>query len=362
MHPPYRLLLLVCAVGIAVSHGPTDTTRKIGTLRQVGWNKRSAGLSRIILYRVYRGWWDRAAIVPPYDLLLSKLEDRFEPFIASVGHWRRQWSRCENRQVTDGVWRNDYAKAMKAAEDQQKMLFIYFCDACGDGACNRFKAETLDSPAVRQKLKNYVCVQVPLDAKITVDGHEVRLLDHPAYREMLGRSGIAIVDFRSSDPNLHGLVVSMFPITERLQYTPERMAVILDLPPGTLTQRTLIYAVRIHPEKPASTSGQPDSNLLKEAESQARYQADVHVQGHQQWGTRFQRIIARLPGGLTAREVCAESWPGENLVEAAIECVRCWRLSDGHWSAVRSPSRFFGYDMKRGSNGIWYATGIVGIR
>jgi hypothetical protein len=63
---------------------------------------------------------------------------------------------------------------------------------------------------------------------------------------------------------------------------------------------------------------------------------------------------------MTASEVCAESWPGENLVEAAVECVRCWRLSQGHWSAVRAAHRLFGYDMKRGSNGIWYATGIFG--
>jgi hypothetical protein len=257
---------------------------------------------------------------------------------------------------------DDYARAMAAAEDQHKMLFIYFCDACGDGACNRFKSETLDSPVVRQKLHNYICVQVPIDTTITVEGKKVRLLDHSAFREMLGRSGIAIVDFRSVDPILYGAVVSTFPITDSLRYTAEQMAVILDLPPGTLTQRTLIYAVRVHPDRPASASSRLDANLLHEAEDHSRYQAAVEVLGHQAWGTRFQRIVARLPAGLTAREVCAESWPGQNLVEAAIECVRCWRLSSGHWSAVGSPSRFFGYDMKRGGNGIWYATGIVGIR
>jgi hypothetical protein len=203
---------------------------------------------------------------------------------------------------------------------------------------------------------------VPPDASITVDGQMVKLLQHPAFQEMLRRPGIAIVDFRTSDVKLRGTVVSTFPITERLSYTPEQMAVILDLPPGTLTQRTLIYAVRIHPEHPASTNSEPSLDLFNEAESQSQYQADIRVQGHHQWGSRFQRIISRLPGGGTAREVCAESWPGENLVEAAIECVRCWRLSDGHWSAVRSPNRYFGYDMKRGSNGIWYATGIFGIR
>ena len=229
-------------------------------------------------------------------------------------------------------------------------------------AVQPFKAETLDDPRVRRKLQDYVCVQLPLDAKITVDGKEVTLLEHAAFHEMLGRPGIAIVDFRSSDRQAAGAVVSTFPITEKLWYTPEQMAVILDLPPGTLTQRTLIYAVRIHPDKPASTDGELSPDLLEEAQSHSQYQADIRLQGHHFWESRFQRIVARLPGGLTAREVCAESWPGENLVEAAIECVRCWRLSDGHWSAVRAPNRCFGYDMKRGSNGVWYATGIFGAR
>jgi hypothetical protein len=259
-------------------------------------------------------------------------------------------------------WQSSYAQAMAAAEQEKKMLLVYFCDTRGNDPCNRFKRETLDHPEVQAKLRDYVCVQVTLSATICVDGQEVVLLKHAAFQEMLGRPGIAIVDFRSANPKLHGAVVSVFPITERLWYTPERIAIILDLPPGTLTQRTLIYAVRIHPEKPASTNGQPLGDLLAEAESHAQYQATIRTQGHQQWGSRFQRIIGRLPGGGTAREVCAESWPGENLVEAAIECVRCWRFSTGHWSAVHASNRYFGYDMKRGNNGVWYATGIFGIR
>jgi hypothetical protein len=137
------------------------------------------------------------------------------------------------------------------------------------------------------------------------------------------------------------------------------MAVILNLPPGTLTQRTIIFAVRIHPDKPASTDGEVLPVLLEEAQEHSQYQANIRQQGHQFWDSRFRRILARLPGGISPREVCAESWPGENLVEAAVECVRCWRTSSGHWSAVRAQQRFCGYDMKRGANGVWYATGIV---
>lgn len=255
-------------------------------------------------------------------------------------------------------WLDNYAKAMDQAERQDKMMFVYFCDCSDGGHCDRFWAETLQDDKVQQKLQDYVCVRLPLKAKITVQGKKIVLLDHDAFAEMQGKPGIAIIDFRSHGSPLRGSVVSMFPITDSLQYTSEQMAVILDLPQGTLTQRTLIYAVRIHPERPASTEGRASSVLLEEAESHSQYQADIRLQGHHQWGSRFPRIVSRLPGCMGAKEVCAESWPGQNLVDAALECVSSWRQSSGHWGAVRSNHRFFGYDMKRGNNGVWYATGI----
>jgi hypothetical protein len=258
-------------------------------------------------------------------------------------------------------WHDDYTRAVREAEHQGKMLLVYFCDPGGDCDCNRFKAETLDDALVCSKLQDYVCLQARLDASIIVDGKSVVLLSHPAFKEMLGKPGIAIIDYRRRDSQVYGAVVSAFPISRRLWYTPEKMAVILDLPAGTLTQRTLIYAVRTHPDKPASTEGEASSYLLEEAQKQSQYQADIHLQGHHFWESRFHRISDRL-NGLSTREVCAESWPGQNLIEAAIECVHCWRLSDGHWSAVRAHQSVFGYDMKLGSNGIWYATGILGGR
>jgi hypothetical protein len=268
----------------------------------------------------------------------------------------------EDNPPPEICWHTDYRRAMDVAEEQGKMLLIFFYDPHDGGPSERFEAETLGDPRVRRELQDYVCARLPLETRIVVEGEEQTLLKHEAFREMLGRPGVAILDFAHPDDKDYGYVVSTFPLTHKLWYGPKQMQVILDLPPGTLTQRTLIYAVRTHPDKPASTDGQLDANLLKEAESHSQYQARIRLQGHHRWAARFPRINALLPPGLTAREVCAESWPGENLVEAAIECVRCWRLSSGHWSAVRARQRFFGYDMKRGSNGVWYATGIFGGR
>ncbi len=258
-------------------------------------------------------------------------------------------------QAVKVAWETDYGRAMDLANRQQKMLVIFFHNP-SDPQSQRLQTETLENADVQQKLLDFVCLRLPLDAKATADDKEIVLLQHSSLSEMLGRPGVAIADFAHADPKLHGCIVSVFPLTGSLFYGPAQMQVILDLPPGSLTQRTLIYAVRIHPEKPASALGRPDDRLLAEAESASQYQASIRIQGHHGWNARFPRIAAMV-GGLP-REVCAESWPGQRLVESAIECVRCWRLSSGHWSAVQARNRAFGYDMKLGSNGVWYATGI----
>ncbi len=263
-------------------------------------------------------------------------------------------------------WLSDYGKAVRTAQSEGKMLLVYFCTPGGQAPCNRFQAEVLAHPEVQKRMERYVCVQACLNTTITTrtggQRRQVRLIEHEVFDEMLGRPGIAIVDYAHRGAPYYKRVVSTFPITQKLWYTPEKMQAILDLPPGTLTQRTLIYAVRTHPERPRSTEGNFCSYLTEEAAEHSRYQARILRQGHHFWDTRFQRITRFLPGGLVASEVCAESWPGERLVEAAVECVRSWRHSSGHWGAVLAQHDVYGYDMKRGANGVWYATGIFGKR
>ncbi|MEN6495119.1 MAG: thioredoxin family protein [Thermoguttaceae bacterium] len=261
-------------------------------------------------------------------------------------------------QAAPVAWLTDYADATAAAKRDAKMLLVFF--TANDPRCTQFEAQTLSDPQIAAKLQGFVRVKLPVDTKIRGENQDIELIQHRAFAEMLGKPGLAILDFTHKDAPYYGCVVSTFPFLERFQYTPREMAVILDLPPGTLTQRTLIYAVRIHPERPASANGTLDPHLVSEAHGSADYQASIGRQGHHFWETRFHRINNLLPFGLLASEVCAESWPGEGLLQAAIECVRCWRTSPGHWGAVSQPHQVYGYDMKRGPNGIWYATGIFG--
>ena len=123
--------------------------------------------------------------------------------------------------------------------------------------------------------------------------------------------------------------------------------------------RMLIYAIRLHPESPRSTSGASSPVLCEAAAEHSRRQASLGRQGHQRWESRFHRIWAQV-GGRPPVEVCAESWPDELLLTACLGCVHAWRQSAGHWQVVAGNHPLFGYDIRRGKNRIWYATGIFG--
>jgi hypothetical protein len=256
-------------------------------------------------------------------------------------------------------WEDDYARALARAEKERRMLLVYFQGENRDDVQRQFESDALTNAKVRRKLARFVLARLPARTKVQVGGEQVELLKHPSFEAMYGRQGFAIVDASDKESQQFRHVVSAFPLSQRRRFDERRMGVILDLPKGTLTQRTLIYAVRMHDERPASTDGSFSTILASEAESHSQHMADIDVQGHHNWGHRFQRISAKL-GGMAAQEVCAESWPGQELVDAAEECVSSWRQSSGHWGAVSARQPMFGYDMKLGSRAVWYATGIFG--
>lgn len=261
-------------------------------------------------------------------------------------------------------WLTNYGEAMAQADRQVKMLLIHFYDPANPKQSERVEQDLAENLEVRERLERYVLVRLPLDATIQVHGKPLKLLDHKAYIHLQKGQGVVIIDYANPQSEHYGQVVSALPFKtgKYYRYHGEHIPVLLDLPAGTLTQRTLMFAVRIHPEAPASTKGVKHPHLIAEAKSHSNYQAEIGVQGHHHWDTRFQRIGQKLPGGLMAQEVVAESWPNETLIDAAVDCVASWRQSPGHWGAVKRRQPLFGYDMRLGRNGIWYATGIFGNR
>lgn len=227
----------------------------------------------------------------------------------------------------DGV-ETDYPVAYEAAKTSSKMLLV----DVGMG----LDLDKLEASA----LQDYVVCKVEKDATIRVNGSEMKLAEHPSFGDIQG-VGVVVIDFKN-EAHL-GAVVSALP---QRHASVSRVNALLGLPAGTLTQRTLIWAMRVHPEGPRSAWGTPAPELMAHAQNHSRVQANTNNQHH------------NLPIGIAQSEIVAESWPwNHNVVDAAIDIVDSWRQSPGHWGAARAQWSYYGYDMK--TNGSkWFATGV----
>ena len=266
----------------------------------------------------------------------------------------------ENSSVTvSGLeWRTDYNSAYQAAKRSKRMLLINFTSTSTSNVQSSVDAYVAANPTVQKRLQNVERLRLPVDAEITVDGKSQRLVSFAAFAQLQGGPGFVLLDLQHEGTEHYGHPVNVLPYASGKYYhwQNNHLSVVLDLPPGTLTQRTMIWAVRTHPEAPQSTYGTHHPTLAQGAASHSNYQASLGQQGHQNFGSRFHQLSGATGGPVS--EVVAESWPGQNMIDSCIDCVRSWRGSSGHWRGVAGRHRAFGYDIRRGRNGIWYGTGI----
>lgn len=261
-------------------------------------------------------------------------------------------------------WLSHYDQARVEAARAKKDLLIHFSASGDDGRHRRFETETATQPGVSRLLRKFVCVRLPYGYTVSVDGQKQTLLQLPEFEVMQRQGGLAVIDFSCPDSTTHGQVIGGLPFVEPSYYAPpfesaESVSTFLGLPSGTLAERMMVYAIRMHPEGPQSTSGVSSTVLRKAASTHSERQATLGRQGHQQWQARFQHLWMQI-GGKPPVEVCAESWPGEPLVTACLGCVHAWRQSAGHWQSVYGSHPLYAYSIHRGRNRIWYATGIFG--
>lgn len=225
---------------------------------------------------------------------------------------------------------SDYSLAYRSAQDTKRMLVV------GIG---------VDDPVLATDSNTVYC-RLPDGAEHAIEGRTQLLSSHESLRDMEG-SGVFVVDFKHEKH--FNTVVSLLP---KRYCTHRNLKALVELPPGTLTQRTLVWAIRIHPESPESTDCEQAPELMAHAERHSQAQCIAGRQFH------------NLPTGIATSEIVAESWPeNRNIVSAAIDLVASWRQSPGHWNEAAGRHLKFGYDMRLGMNRrirqmTWFGTGV----
>jgi len=257
-------------------------------------------------------------------------------------------------------WHTDYTVAYREAREARKMLLVFFRDEAAPNIAACYERDVLAADELLEPLSKFVRVALPLDATGPVrddaETMDVKLLKHSAFKYMYGRQGIAVIDLTEPDSELYGHVVSAHPFTPGKHYTARGTKLVLGLPRGTVTQRALIYAVRLHPAAPVSTTeGKCHGYLCKQARNSSNLMATYGSVGHHDWGTRYGEIASQT--GKSAQEVAAMSG-NRSMIDAAIELVDQWYGSPAHWQIMSAPASIFGYDLVRDSAGNWWGTGL----
>jgi hypothetical protein len=275
------------------------------------------------------------------------------------------YQREYNLQYSVGIQRELAQKDGRAdpeqreARDAGKMLFVFFRDEEHPRIADFYEHDVLSHDDMHDALSAVVRVVVPLDTSCPICDPEEstpRLLAHDSFKYMYGRQGISVIDLTNPNSELYGQVISAHPFTPGRYYTVRGTKTVLGLPHGTVTQRALIYAVRIHPAAPVSTTdGKCHTSLCKMAREASRLMVQYGSVGHHDWGNRYGAIAAET--GRSASEVAAMAG-NIGLIDAAIQVVDQWYGSPVHWGIMSAPAAIFGYDLVRDSAGNWWGTGL----
>ncbi len=241
------------------------------------------------------------------------------------------------------VWHDDYFTAYRDAERQQKQLFIFFRDERDSAAADSYELTVLTDDSLQESLRKMVLAVIPVD--VSIPESDERLLDYDAFQHQQHRQGIAVVDLVESGSDLHGKVVSAHPFTRGRHLTAASTKIVLDLPRGTITQRSLIYAARINPYRPAGAQGEAAPELLDFAQRHCGTMCSWNSMHHSSYG---------------GMEIVANNGAGATIVDTAKSFIRMWQGSPAHWGILSGGHAKFGLDMKRSPSGHWYATGVFG--
>lgn len=265
------------------------------------------------------------------------------------------------RKVGSLEWYTAYPDAYRQAKTEHKQLLMFFRDEKDLLTAGQLEANVLSKPELKEPLNKFVRVILPTTALAPVakdakpEEKARRLLDYSAFAHMHKEAGLAILDLVDEKDHLFGHLISAHPFSSNTLSNEGTVRVMLELPRATITQRTLTYVLRTHPEQPASVWGKGDPILFEQCRVASQLMVNYGSVGHHDWGNRSAYVGGAF--GSSPMEV-ASIGGGNNLFEVAHSAVSVWRGSGVHWGMMITPNRYFGYDMVQASNGTWFANGI----
>ena len=268
-------------------------------------------------------------------------------------------SNPEQPAVSRLTWHQDYLAGYEQALDERKLLMMVFRDSATSDSVSDF-VNRLAVPSLERKLGDVARVILPVEVVTPGSDDGQPLLAHRSFRHLGVRPGVVIVDFRDKTSKLYGRVISAMRQPPAGQYSPDSFETLLELPSGTIQQRSLLQAVRTSAADRNFSTSRLSGSLNELANRNARYMAHFGQQGTFDNENRRTQIVEEFGTAATSTELVWASSQKMSLHEAARQAVESWTLNPADYFQMTQTSTDYGIDLiQEPTTGLWYATCVI---
>ena len=162
------------------------------------------------------------------------------------------------KNVAALIWHQDYLAGYQQAMQEKRPLLMQFRDI-SEPDVSESRIAGFGAPELQPLLENFVRVSMPVGSIVpgqTTGQAPSRLLDHRSFRHLNGKAGVVIIDLTEPSAANFARVVSALPLPSDGRFSPEILSKLLQLPAGSIGQRTLLLSIRTATSAPDFTVGE----------------------------------------------------------------------------------------------------------
>lgn len=265
-------------------------------------------------------------------------------------------------QLAAVKWHEDYLSAYQEAITKKSRLLMLFRDRAEPDSVTT-STSGVGAPELQPLLEGFVRVVMPVNfvAPGGKAGESPKLLlEHRSFRHLGVRPGIAVVDLTDSTSPTFGRVVSAVHQPENGKYTPEILAEMLKLPAGSVSQRTLLLAVRTSVRNGGVSTLESSPLLNKLAGRNSRLMAYYGKSGSFEQENRQQAVAAVYGEDVELQELVYAADSATSIQEASIQAVQSWLQVPENLDVLSGQIEALGVEMVQSPDSdSWYATILI---
>ena len=264
-------------------------------------------------------------------------------------------------------WHEDYVSAYAEASQQKSFLLMLFRNPA-----ERDQLEAADSPLgdpqLRPILEQFSRVELPVNAAIPATQGDASqddtipslLLQHRSFRHLHSRAGLAIVDLTDPESSNHARVVSVLPLPEEGRFDVNNLELLLTLPHGSISQRTLLFAVRRTVPDSSLSMREFAPTLTQFARRNCRYMAHREQSVPFEQDVRREAVASEFGPQAELRELVFATDTATTIHDAALQAVNEWMAAADSLETLTAPADAMGMELFQSpETGRWYATCLV---